>query len=65
MSTPITVEGTSCGHCEETVAAALDAVDGVVGVTADRETARATVRRDADAAALVRAVEDAGYAAHA
>jgi copper chaperone CopZ len=63
--TTITVEGMSCGHCEEAVEAALRDVDGVTDATADRDAGRASVEGDADVDALVRAVEDAGYAAHA
>lgn len=65
MSTTITVEGMSCGHCEQTVEAALREVAGVTDATADREAGRASVDGDADVTALVAAVEDAGYAAHA
>jgi copper chaperone CopZ len=65
MTTTITVEGMTCGHCEQTVEEALQDVSGVTDVTADREAARATVDGDADAAVLVEAVEDAGYTAHA
>ena len=53
MSTTITVEGMSCEHCEQT------------GATTDREAEQAVVEGEADAAALVAAVEDAGYDAEA
>lgn len=65
MATTITVEGMSCGHCEQTVEEALADVSGVTGVTVDREENRASVEGDINARALVRAVEDAGYSAHA
>ncbi|WP_135305195.1 heavy-metal-associated domain-containing protein [Haloarcula amylovorans] len=65
MSTTITVEGMTCGHCEQTVEEALREVSGVTDVTADREAEQASVDGDADVTALVRAVEDAGYTAHA
>ena len=65
MSTSITVEGMSCEHCEQTVADALRNVSGVTDATADRNADRASVEGDADPSALVRAVEDAGYEAHA
>lgn len=65
MSTTITVEGMNCGHCEQTVEQALRDVRGVTGARVDLETGRATVEGDADVSALVRAVEDAGYTAHA
>lgn len=62
--TTITVEGMTCGHCEQTVEEALLGVTGVTDVTVDREDERASVDGDADATALVAAVEDAGYTAH-
>lgn len=61
MTTMITVEGVTCSHCEQTVEEALQDVSGV---TVDRENEQATVNGDADATALVEAVEDAGYTAH-
>ncbi|WP_336001087.1 CopZ family metallochaperone [Halorientalis halophila] len=64
MTTTITVEGMTCGHCEQTVEEALQGVSGVTAVTVDREEERASVDGDADATALVEAVEDAGYTAH-
>lgn len=63
--TTLTVSGMSCGHCEQTVEEALMAVDGVTSVTADRSTDTATIEGDADTAALVAAVDDAGYDASA
>ena len=63
--TTISVEGMSCEHCEQTVDEALRSVDGVTDATVDREAERASVEGDADPDELVRAVEDAGYAAHA
>jgi copper chaperone CopZ len=65
MTTTISVDGMSCGHCETTVEEALEAVDSVTDATVDREAGRATVEGDADATTLVQAVEDAGYTAHA
>ena len=65
MSTSISVEGMSCEHCEQTVEEALRSVEGVTDASADRDTAQATVEGDADTAALVSAVEDAGYTATA
>lgn len=65
MTTTITVEGMTCGHCERTVEEALQDVSGVTNVTVDREGKQTSVDGDADATALVEAVEDAGYPAHA
>ena len=55
----------ACGHCEQTVADAIEAVSGVADVTVDRTAGRATVEGEADRNALVAAVEDAGYEASA
>ena len=57
----IIVESMSCGHCEQTVEAALQGVSGVTTATADSETDRASFDGDADVTALVQAVEEAGY----
>ena len=65
MSSAITVEGMTCGHCEQTVEEALREVSGVTDATADREAEQASVDGDADTTALVQAVEDAGYTAYA
>jgi len=61
----LTVEGMTCGHCEQKVETALEGVDGVTDATADRDAGTATVDGDADPATLVAAVEDAGYSASA
>ena len=63
--TTITVEGMSCEHCEQTVEEALQDVSGVTDARADHEAERAMDQGDPDSAALVRAVEDAGYTTHA
>ena len=65
MTTTISVEGMSCGHCEQTVEEALCDVAGVTDADADRESERVTVEGDAEVSALLTAVEDAGYTAHA
>lgn len=65
MSRTITVEGMSCGHCEQSVTEALEGVTGVESATADRERSSATVEGTADASALVEAVREAGYDASA
>jgi len=61
MSQILTVEGMSCGGCEERVRNALTAVSGVTSVSVDHSTGSATVEGSTDVAALVAAVEDAGY----
>lgn len=65
MPTTLTVEGMSCGHCEQTVEKALEDVAGVREAKADRGAEQATVDGDADPEKLVAAVEDAGYDATA
>jgi len=65
VSTTLTVEGMSCGGCEQTVVEALESVSGVTHAEADRETNSATVEGDADSETLVQAVVDAGYDASA
>lgn len=65
MTTTITVEGMTCGHCEQTVEEALESVSGINDATADREAEQANVEGDAEVQTLVDAVEDAGYTAHA
>lgn len=65
MSTTIAVEGMSCGHCEQTVEEALQEVPGVTDATVDMERDQASVVGGADVTALVEAVKDAGYTAHA
>ncbi|WP_435317129.1 heavy-metal-associated domain-containing protein [Haloarchaeobius sp. TZWSO28] len=65
MSQKLTVEGMSCGHCEQTVEDALLDVAGVEDATADNESNSVTVTGDAQVDDLVAAVEDAGYDASA
>lgn len=64
MAISLTVEGMSCGHCEQTVEEALLSVEGVTTAEADSEASSATVNGDVEPASLVEAVSDAGYAAH-
>jgi copper chaperone len=62
----LSISGMSCGHCVHHVSEALLGVDGVQEADVDLAGGRATVRYDAaatGAAALVAAVEEAGYTA--
>lgn len=62
--TTIAVEGMSCGGCVRNVTGALQAVPGVGKVEVSLEGKRAEVEFDpaqADRAALVAAIEDAGF----
>ena len=62
MEQRIGVEGMSCGGCVLSVEKALGRVAGVKKVTVSLERKEAVVECDGvDRAALVRAVEDAGY----
>ncbi|WP_158059282.1 heavy-metal-associated domain-containing protein [Halorussus halophilus] len=61
MSQTITVEGMTCGHCEQTVEEALEGVTGVATADADRETNSATVEGDVATDELVTVVTEAGY----
>lgn len=57
------IEGMSCGHCLNAVRRALEGVEGAALRTV--QIGRAEVEGDADPAALVAAVEAAGYRATA
>jgi len=61
MAKEITVEGMSCGGCEETVESALRDLPDVRDAEADNETDTVTVEGDASDDAIAAAVEDAGY----
>jgi copper chaperone CopZ len=65
MNVTITVEGMSCGHCEQSVEAALLDVSGVESASVNRDSSSAVVEGDADVDTLVEAVELAGYEASA
>ncbi|MDQ2055986.1 heavy metal-associated domain-containing protein [Halobellus sp. H-GB7] len=65
MSTIISVGGMTCGHCEQTIEETLRGVSGETDASADREAEQASGDGDADVTALMQAVEDAGYPAHA
>ena len=51
----------NCGGCEQRVRDALTTVSGVTAVSVDHSSGSATVEGSTDVAALVAAVEDAGY----
>lgn len=60
-----TVTGMTCGHCEMSVREEVGEVAGVSDVQVSHETGRLTVTSDApvDDAAVLAAVEEAGYTA--
>lgn len=57
------VDGMTCGHCENAVRKALEAVPGVAKVKVSLAEAKAWVEGGADPAALVAAVAEEGYRA--
>ena len=65
----LTVRGMSCGHCEMRVSKALSAVEGVTKAEASHEKGLAVVtlepKAEVNVAALVAAVQGAGYEADA
>ncbi len=61
MTTVLPVEGMTCGGCAGSVTKALEKVAGVTGVRVDLDAKQATVEGSADRAALVDAVEGAGF----
>ena len=65
MKTVLEIEGMHCGGCTAAVRNALSAVTPVAGVSVDLERGLATIETmgAADTAALIAAVEEAGYQA--
>jgi copper chaperone len=63
MAKQITVEGMSCGGCEEAVENALRDVPGVEDADADNDSDSVTVEGEASDEDLAAAVEGAGYTA--
>lgn len=58
-----TVTGMTCGHCEQAVRTEVGAVPGVAEVAVDHTTGRLEVTGEADEAAVLAAVAEAGYEA--
>ncbi|MGN6722266.1 MAG: heavy-metal-associated domain-containing protein [Marmoricola sp.] len=64
MSTrEFTVTGMTCGHCVQSVTEEVSEVPGVVDVRVVLETGALTVTGEAEPAAVVAAVAEAGYQA--
>lgn len=63
MSETLKVTGMTCNHCKMHVEKALSAVPGAESVQVDLAKGEAVVSGSADRVALVKAVEEAGYAA--
>jgi copper chaperone len=62
-TTTITVDGMTCGHCESAVKTEVGKLAGVTDVSVDLASGQVTIVSETtpDAAALVEAVEEAGY----
>lgn len=57
-----TVPGMSCGHCRSAITAEVEQVDGVASVDVDLDAKTVTVAgADLDEAAIVAAIDEAGY----
>jgi copper chaperone CopZ len=63
ITTTITVNGMSCGHCVRAVTQVLSSIAGVQAVAVDLESGLVTITSDAPlaGAALAGAVDQAGY----
>ncbi len=64
----LNISGMTCGGCVKSVAKVLEALDGVAKAEVSLEQANAVITYDADKiqpAALIEAVEDAGFDAAA
>ena len=61
MTIKLKIEGMSCGHCKASVEEALRGVAGVTAVAVDLEGGVASVEGEAEAAALVAAIEERGF----
>ncbi|MBA4208212.1 MAG: copper-translocating P-type ATPase [Parvibaculum sp.] len=59
----LAIEGMTCASCVGRVERALAAVPGVASASVNLATERASITGNADAALLIKAVEDAGYEA--
>ncbi|KHL69002.1 MULTISPECIES: heavy-metal-associated domain-containing protein [Pseudomonas] len=57
------VEGMTCGNCAKHVDEALRPLAGVQNVEVDLAGGRVRITGDADSAALIAALDDAGYPA--
>jgi copper chaperone len=55
------VKGMSCGHCAAAVTRAIKEIDPAAEVKVDLESGRVEVQGQAAAAAVSKAVDEAGY----
>lgn len=56
-----TVQGMSCGHCDQAVRQAIRRLDAQAEVQIERSSGRVTVRSSSPRGALARALDAAGY----
>lgn len=57
------VTGMTCGHCEASVREEVEQVEGVEGIEVSAQTGRLVVTGLVDDAAVLAAVDEAGYSA--
>lgn len=65
-TTTYTVTGMTCGNCENHVREEVEQIDGVTGIEVSSESGRLSVTtagEPVDDAAVLSAVDDAGYSA--
>lgn len=64
-TTEYQVTGMSCGHCETAIRAEVSEIPGVTDIDVSAQTGRLTVTAEqpVDDAAMIAAVDEAGYAA--
>lgn len=64
-TTEYQVTGMSCGHCEIAIRSEVSEIDGVTGIEVSAQTGRlaVTAEQPVDDAAVIAAVDEAGYTA--
>ena len=64
-TTEYQVTGMSCGHCESAIRAEVSEIAGVTGIEVSAQTGRlaVTAEQPVDEAAVIAAVDEAGYTA--
>ena len=65
MTTEYQVTGMTCGHCESAIKEEVGQLPGVASVDVDAQTGRLLISSEAnlDDAAVIAAVDEAGYSA--
>lgn len=64
-TTEYQVTGMTCGHCEGAIRSEVSEIDGVTGIEVSAQSGRlaVTAEQPVDDAAVIAAVDEAGYAA--